>query len=86
MFLLAEDILFLRNDEFGCNSENNIYCLTKIKNINILHRHSGDGCSSEGNTDGIGDCGVLRGCDDRGVVDGMVVVAIGTLETMMVGL
>nr|POF21235.1 protein nrt1/ ptr family 2.7 [Quercus suber] len=43
-------------------------------------------CSSEGNTDGIGDCGVLRGGDDRGVVDGMVVLAIGLLETMMVGL
>ena len=86
MFLLAENILFLKNDEFGCNSEKNLYCLTQIKNINTLHRHSSDGCSSEGNTDGIGDCGVLRGGDDGGVADGMVVLAIGPLETMMVGL
>ena len=86
MFLLAEDIHFLKNDEFGCNSENNLYCLTQIKNINILHRHSSDGCSSEGNIDGIGDCGVLRGSDDGGVANGIVVLAIGPLETMMVGL
>ena len=60
--------------------------MTHIKNINILHRHISDGCSCEGNTDGIGDCGVLRGGDDKGVADGMVVLDIGPLETMMVGL
>ena len=60
--------------------------MTQIKNINTLYRHSSDGCSSEGNIDGIGDCGVLRGGDDRGVAYGMVVLAIGPHETMMVGL